>query len=556
MTWSNQLYYGDCRTVMQNFLLDSVDLIYLDPPFNSQRQYNSIYKDETNRPLPDEVDAFSDMWELDADTERAAREMPLLLRDSGMDEATVELWNIWLRALRYTRPQLLAYLVHMTERLILMHRILKPTGSLYLHCDPTASHYLKVVLDGLFRHDNFRNELIWKRTSAHNAARRYGPVHDTILFYSKSRHYTWNRVLQDYDQDYINRSYRYKDKDGRRYRVGDLTGAGTREGESGQPWRNHDPTAIGRHWAVPRSFPGSDDVPPGVVAGLDYLDAIGRIHWPSRGRGVPAFKRYLEDMGGMAAQDVLTDIQPALGNERMGYATQKPLALMERLIEASSNPGDVVLDPFCGCATTIEAAHKLGRRWIGIDRAFHAINRVVRLRLGERCGLIEGRDFTIDGVPETLEAANAKWRHNKFEFQEWAIETVDGFPTTRRTGDGGIDGRLYFHVPDEPELQSMTIEVKGGTHVTIAQVRALRGVLEREDAQMAGLILMRPRSPGQTRNFEREMADAGTMRVLGIDYPRMQMLTVEDILAGKRFYTPTVAGRHMPQPTMPGLPNA
>ena len=241
----NRLYYGDCRTVMQDFRLASVDLIYLDPPFNSQRQYNSIYKDETNQPLPDEVDAFSDMWQLDAETERSAREMPILLRDSGMDDATVELWNIWLRALRYTNPKLLAYLVHMTERLLLMHRVLKPTGSLYLHCDPTASHYLKVVLDGLFRHDNFRNELIWKRTSAHSGARRFGPIHDVILFYSKSNSYTWNRVLQAYDQEYINRSYRYKNDDGERYRVGDLTGAGTRDGESGQPWGGHDPTARG-----------------------------------------------------------------------------------------------------------------------------------------------------------------------------------------------------------------------------------------------------------------------------------------------------------------------
>ncbi len=556
MTWINQLYYGDCRTVMQDFRLASIDLIYLDPPFNSQRQYNSIYRDETGRPLPDEVNAFSDMWELDAATAEAARQMPILLRDSGMDDATVQLWNLWLRALRYTQPKLLAYIVHMTERLLLIHRVLKPTGSLYLHCDPTASHYLKVVMDGLFGHGNFRNELIWKRTSAHSGARRYGPIHDVILFYSKSNRYTWNRVYQPYDQAYIDRRYRYRDEKGEFYNEGPLTGAGTREGESGQPWRDYDPTAVGRHWAIPRRFPGGKNVPSGVLDALDYLDSIDRIHWPQRGRRVPRFRQYLDDMPGMAAQDVLTDIAPALGEERMGYATQKPLALMERLIQASSNPGDVVLDPFCGCATTLEAAHKLGRRWIGIDRAYHAINRVVRLRLGERCGLVEGSDFTIDGVPETLEAAHAKWRHNKFEFQEWAIESVDAFPSARRTGDGGIDGRLYFDVPGESTLQSMSIEVKGGTHVTIGDVRALRGVLERDDAQMAGLILMRPRSPGQTRNFELEMSDAGELRVLGTDYPRMQILTVEEILAGKRFYTPTVAGRHLPQPVLPGLPNA
>ncbi len=558
MTWTNQLYYGDCRTVMLNFPLNYIDLIYLDPPFNSQRQYNSIYKDETGQPLPDEVNAFADMWEYNSETERAAREMPILMQHSGMDDATVKLWELWLRALRYTQPRLLAYLVHMTERLLLMHRVLKDTGSIYLHCDPTASHYLKVVMDGLFGHGNFRNELIWKRTSAHSGARRYGPIHDVILFYSKSDRYTWNRVYQAYDREYVDGHYRYKDDDGRRYRTGDLTGAGTRDGESGRPWGGYDPTAAGRHWGIPRTFPGSESMPAGVIDGLEHLDAEGRIYWPKRTGGVPRFKRYLDEMQGVAAQDVLTDISP-IGSqaiERMGYATQKPLALMERLIEASSNPGDVVLDPFCGCATTIEAAHKLRRRWIGIDRAYHAVNRVVRLRLGERCGLIEDRDFTIDGVPETLEAAEAKWRHNKFEFQEWAIESVDAFPTARRTGDGGIDGRLYFHVPGEDRLQSMTVEVKGGVNVKIGDVRALRGVLERDDAQMAGLILMRPRSAGQTRNFQKEMADAGTLRVLGIDYPRMQILTVDEILAGQRFETPTVAGRHLPQAVLPGLPNA
>ena len=546
MTWIDQLYYGDCRTVMQDFRLASIDLIYLDPPFNSQRQYNSIYRDETGRPLPDEVNAFSDMWELDAATAEAARHMPILLRDSGMDDATVQLWNLWLRALRYTQPRLLAYIVHMTERLLLIHRVLKPTGSLYLHCDPTASHYLKVVLDGLFGHANFRNELIWKRTSAHSGARRYGAIHDVILFYSKPNRYTWNRVYQAYDQTYIDQFYTHHDDDGRRWRRSDLTGAGVvQHGATGQPWRGIDVSAKGRHWS--RS-----------PADLDRLDADGRIHWPRRKGGMPMLKRYLDEQPGLAAQDVLTDVRPIhnLSNERMGYATQKPLALMERLIQASSNPGDVVLDPFCGCATTLEAAHKLGRRWIGIDRAYHAINRVVRLRLGERCGLVEGADFTIDGVPETLEAAEAKWRHNKFEFQEWAIESVDAFPSARRTGDGGIDGRLYFDLPGESTLQSMTIEVKGGTHVTIGDVRALRGVLERDDAQMAGLILMRPRSAGQTRNFGLEMEDAGTMRVLGIDYPRMQVLTVEEILAGQRFKTPTVAGRHLPQAVLPGLPNA
>jgi len=552
----NRLYYGDCLTILQDFPLASVDLIYLDPPFNSNRQYNAIYKDETGRPLPDQLDAFCDTWELDDERERAIRAMPVLMRESGIDDDTADLWRLWMRALRHTQPRLLAYLSYMAQRLLVMHRILKPTGSLYLHCDPTASHYIKALLDAVFGHANFRNELVWKRTSAHNAARRFGPIHDTILFYSKSDRYTWNRVLQAYDPDYVKRFYRYTDDDdGRRYRVGDLTGAGTREGESGRPWRHHSPTAGGRHWAVPRSFPGSENMPSGVIAGLDYLDEIGRVHWPSRGRGVPAFKRYLDDMDGMAAQDIIMDIQPAYGRERMGYATQKPLALLDRLIEAGSNEGDVVLDPFCGCATTVEAAHNLKRRWIGIDIAIHAVKRVASVRLKDRLGLVEGEDFTVEGVPRDLEGARDLWERDKYHFQKWAVEQVDGFVTTKRTADGGIDGRLYFALPDDPDLQSMVLEVKGGRTVSIRDLRALHGVLENGEALLAGLIALNPLGPTQALNFARFAARAGTLDVLGIDYPRLQVLTVADILDGRRFKTPTVVGRHEPQPVLPGIPS-
>ncbi len=551
----NRLYYGDCMTIMQDWPLASVDLIYLDPPFNSNRQYNAIYKDETGRPLPDQVEAFCDMWELDTERERAIRTMPVLMRESGIDDAIAEFWRLWMHALRGTQPHLLAYLSYMAERLLIMHRILKPTGTLYLHCDPTVSHYVKALLDAIFGHTNFRNEIVWKRTSAHSSARRFGPVHDTILLYSKTNRYTWNRTFQPYDQSYIDSFYRYTDADGRQYRVGDLTGAGIRHGESGKPWGGHDPTQTGRHWAPPRRFPGGDQVPRPVLEALDHLDRIGRIHRPARG-GVPAFRRYLGDMRGVAAQDVITDIGPvsSQGRERLGYATQKPLELMERLIRASSNPGDVVLDPFCGCATTLEAAHRLERRWIGIDIAIHAIKRVARVRLNERLGLVEDQDYTVEGVPRTVEGAQDLWERDKYHFQKWAVEQVDGFVTTKRTADGGIDGRIYFAVPDDPSLQSMVVEVKGGANVSIVDLRALKGVLDADRAVMAGLIVMRPLGQTKARNFERFMASAGTMDVLGIDYPRMQVLTVAEILDGQRFATPTVAGRHEAQPVLPGTP--
>ena len=286
---------------------------------------------------------------------------------------------------------------------------------------------------------------------------------------------------------------------------------------------------------------------------LAALDAAGLIAWSNN--GVPRLKTYLVATKGTAVTDIIGDIPMASGKERMGYATQKPVALLERIIASSSNPGDVVLDPFAGCATTLEAAERLGRRWIGIDIAIHAVKRVAQVRLQDRLGLIQGQDFTVEGVPRTVEGARDLWQRDPYHFQKWAVESVDGFVTTRRTADGGIDGRLYFDLPDERDLQSMVLEVKGGRHVTISMVRDLRGVLERETAQLAGLIVLEPPGDRQRANFLREMAQAGDLEVHGIPYPRLQLLTVPELLAGQRFQTPTVAaGRHELQPTIPGMP--
>ena len=227
----------------------------------------------------------------------------------------------------------------------------------------------------------------------------------------------------------------------------------------------------------------------------------------------------------------------------LGYATQKPLALLERIIQASSNEGDTVLDPFCGCATTLEAAHKLNRKWIGIDIAIHAVKRVAAIRLQDRLGLVEGKDFAIEGVPRTLEGARDLWGRDPYHFQKWAVEEIEGFVTTRRTGDGGVDGRLYFALPNVKDLQSMAIEVKGGRDVSIRDLRALRGVLENDDALLAGLIIMDKMGDRKTQNFARFMAEAGEMDVLGMKYPRMQMLTVPEILDGKRFHAPGAVAR-------------
>ena len=539
MSTPGKLLYGDCLTHLRQMPKWSVDLIYGDPPFNSNRDYNSIYKDETGRPLPDMVEAFNDTWTLDAEKERAIRAMPVLMREVGIDDDVANFWRLWMNALRGTNPRLLAYLSYMTERLIHMKSILKPTGSLYLHCDPTASHYLKVLLDGVFDHANFRNEVVWKRTSAHSSARRFGPIHDVLLFYSAGSGYTWNTVYQPYDPEYVRKNYNQKDSRGR-FTLDNLTGAGIREGESGKPWGDYDPSAKSRHWAVPRK--AHPDLPGAPLQALDELDRIGRIYRPATKGGQPRYKRYLHEMPGVKAQDIILDINSLSRKERLGYATEKPVKLLDRIIRASSNPGDVVLDPFCGCGTTMEAAHRLDRKWIGIDIAIHAIKRVSRVRLEERLGLVKGEHFIIDGVPRDREGAVDLWKRDPYDFQRWAVEEVDGFVTAKRTADGGIDGRLYFGVQGRKDLASMALEVKGGKHVTIAHLRALRGVLETDSAEMAGLIVMHPLKPVQKRNFDRFTAEAGVFEVLDTQYDRMQVLTVDEILAGQRFHTPSVAG--------------
>ena len=530
----NKLYYGDCLTIMRDHIpRESVDLIYLDPPFNSNQEYNAIYRDETGRPLPDQIEAFCDLWELDEDRERALQHMPILMREAGVEDAAVEFWRTWIVALRNVQPRLLAYLSYMVERMLYMKVTLRPTGSIYLHCDPTASHYIKVMMDAIFGHRNFRNEIIWKRTGAHSDAKRMASVHDVLLVYSaREKGYTFNRRHAAYDPSYVSTRYKHRDPDGRLWMDGDLTANSLNGGKYQYEYKG-----VAAVWRVP-------------IETMEELSEADKLYFT--GRGGIRIKRYLDEMRGLPLTDVWNDIPPinSRARERMGYATQKPLSLLNRIIETSSNPGDVVFDPFCGCATTLEAAHNLGRRWIGIDIAIHAIKRVAKIRLEDRLGLVEGTDFTVEGVPRTLEGTRDLWERDKYHFQKWAIEQVDGFVTTKRTADGGIDGRLYFAESEGADLQSMIIEVKGGKNVGIGVLRQLRGVLEDDEAAMAGLIVMEPLGATKERNFRRSIVEAGDLDVMGVQYARLQMLTVDQILAGDRFLTPSVAGRRAAQPEL------
>lgn len=538
----NKLYYGDCLTIMQQMRKGSVDLVYLDPPFNSNRDYNAIYKDETGRPLPDQIEAFGDLWKLDDDRLRAIQMMPVLMREAGIEDHVAELWRIWMNALRNTNPQLLAYLSYMTERLLVLRGLIKPTGSVYLHCDPNASHYIKVMMDGIFGHDNFRNEIIWQRSTGKSLmTKRLPNSHDVILAYQASDKATWNNdaVFTPYDHSDLPEKtadkYKFKESDGRVYRLDSLINP-----NPNRPKLTYEFLGVTRVWRWTKER---------------MQEAHGKgLIVQTRPGTVPQLKRYLDEQRGIPLGDVWIDIPPlnSQAKERLGYSTQKPVTLLKRIIETSSNEGDVVLDPFCGCASTIEAAHLLNRRWIGIDIAIHAIKRVAKVRLEDRLGLKEGRDFTIEGVPHSMEGALDLWERDKHHFQKWAIEQIDGFVTSRKTADGGIDGRLYFSLPNDAHLKSMVLEVKGGRNVGISVVRDLRGALARDGALMAGLIIMHDLGDRKTLNFKKEMAEAGDMDVLGVRYPRMQLLTVEEILNGKRFLTPSVArGRGQAQPRLP-----
>ena len=384
---TNVIYCGDNLEVLPKYIADeSVDLIYIDPPFNSSRKYEVFWGEGVERR------AFDD---------------------------------------RYGNA--MAYLDWMRPRLAQLYRVLKPTGSFYFHCDWHVSHYVKVELDQhFFGFNNFQNEIVWYRSYAHNDPKRFGASHDVILFYSKSPRKTWNRLYGPYSQEHAEGSFRYVEPNGRRYQLVTLT-ASKPGGDTEYEWRGKRPPK-GRFWAYSR-------------ANLERFEKEGLIVYSKT--GTPRLKVYWDESKGVPLQSVWNDIRPigAHAKERLGYPTQKLLPLMERIVSASSKEGDIVLDAFCGCGTTLEAAAKLKRRWIGIDFSPTAC-RVMGQRLTDRLGLQEGRDFTVRDLPKT-EAQLRRMPH--FEFQNWAVLALGGVPNRVKVGDLGIDGWLY---PAEHERPS------------------------------------------------------------------------------------------------------
>jgi len=507
----NTLYYGDNLERLRKYIKDeSVDLIYLDPPFNSQRAYNIIFPDKTGKLSRAQIQVFEDTWFWGEESQQAFDD---IMRGSY----SLELKDMMKAFKEFMGPSnLMAYLTMMAVRLVEMRRVLKMTGSLYLHCDPTASHYLKIVLDQIFGVRNFRNEIVWKRSHTRSSIAKINRrAHDIILFYAKNEKYTYNLQylgLSETSQGI----YSKVDKKGT-YRTVPLLVSGKRGGVTGKVWRGIDPNVFGKdgmHWVTTHDK-------------LDNYDKQGLIYWGNKGKQQPQLKYYLEENLGVPSSDVWDDINYVQKKESMGFPTQKPVALLERIIQASSNEGDVVMDPFCGCGTAIVAAEKLGRKWIGIDVTHLAIS-LVKKRITDH---FPDAKFEVVGEPRSLDDAQALFKQSAFQFESWAVSLIGGQPyKSSGGGDTGIDGFLYFQ-DFEGNYHRIIIEVKGGGYQP-KDVRSLAHVLQREESPMGILIALEP----PTKGMLSAAAELGKWAVPGRrkSYPVLQIMTIQDFFDGKK----------------------
>jgi DNA modification methylase len=516
----NTLYYGDNLEILRRYVKDeTVDLVYLDPPFNSNQDYNVLFAEQDGKRSSAQIKAFGDTWRWDEGAARACREV---IEAGGRVSQAMQALSTFLGDTDMT-----AYLAMMAPRLQELHRVLKPTGSIYLHCDPTASHYLKMLMDAVFGPANFRSEIVWKRSSAHSdtkqGRRQHGRLHDVILFYTKGPTWTWNPVHTPYDPEYVEQFYKYVEpKTGRRYRLGDLTGPGG--AAKGNP--KYEVMGVTRFWRYSK-------------VKMEKLIREGRVVQTKPG-AVPAYKRYLDEMSGVSLQDMWTDLRPigAQAAERLGYPTQKPESLLERIILSSSDEGDLVLDPFCGCGTTVAVAQRLKRKWIGIDITPLAIT-LIRQRLQDA---FTGRvKYEVIGEPVSVSDAKALAAQDPFHFQTWALGLVGARPAEEKRGaDRGIDGQIYFHdSPKGRETRQIILSVKGG-HTSVKDVRDLSAVVQREKAEIGVLLTLEE----PTRPMRSEAGGAGNYTSpLGGKHPRLQILTIEQLLDGQRIDYPAASQR-------------
>lgn len=522
----NTLFYGDNLKILRDYISDeSVDLIYLDPPFNSNRSYNVLFKDESGQEMTSQIRAFEDTWHWVQSTEETLNNL-INHRAGEMMSALCQFMG---------KNQMTAYLVMMTVRLIELHRVLKPTGSLYLHCDPTASHYLKIVLDCVFGVENYVNEIVWERSTGKSLTSKSLPNnHDVIFGYSKTKDYVWNNdaCFTPYDEnnldDKTKKKYYHKDEDGRFYRLDSLINP-----NPNRPNLTYEFLGITKvwRWTKERMKSAYDE-------GLVIQTKPGNV---------PCLKRYLDEQRGKSFGDVWTDIPPinSQAKERLNYPTQKPVALLERIIKASSNENDIILDPFCGCGTAIIAAQQLNRKWIGIDIT-HLSIALQKYRLADSFKLVEKRDYKVIGQPEDLESARqlaSGDNDSRYQFQWWALSLIKAMPLGGETGskqgkkgsDKGIDGFINFIDEHNGKFKKVIVQVKSGK-VKSGDIRDLIGVVQREQAAIGVFITLE--SP--SRDMKEEAVKAGFYFSIGWNqnYPKIQILTIEELLNSQSVQMP------------------
>ncbi len=519
---TNRLFYGDNLDVLREHVpSQSVDLIYLDPPFNSNRNYNVIFGRNPDRThgTNAQIQAFGDTW---AWTPATAEQYAEML--SGSVPGRIADVLAALRAL-IGENDAMAYLVNMAPRLVELHRVLKPTGSLYLHCDPTMSHYLKIILDTIFGPENFRNEIIWERTGSKGyATRRLSSNHDVILGFQKSDKATWNQsaIFQAYDLENLDAKtagkYSHVDADGRRYRLDNLTGP-----NDPRPNLTYEVMGVTRRWRWSKDR-------------MDQAIRDGVVVQTKPG-SVPQRKSYLDEMRGRPLDDVWGDIPPinSQASERLGYPTQKPVALLERIIAMSGHEGDVVLDPFCGCGTTIDAAQRLGRTWVGIDVTYIAVD-LIEKRLLHTFGASVSDTYEVLGIPRDLDGARRLFEQSPFDFERWAVSRVNGTPNEKQVGDKGVDGVVRFFTDTKGSTGRVLVSVKGGKTIGPQFVRDLLGTVQTQRAEMGSLITLSP----FTRGMKDAIDHAGTYHwpINGHPFPRAQIRTIEDLLGGHKLNAP------------------
>jgi DNA modification methylase len=528
------LRVGDNLGLLGELASSSVDLVYLDPPWNPKADYNVFFRNAAGQRSEAQRRAFAGTWTWGPVPQDHYDYLTRTARHRGKVPAPMSALVTALRDSLGESP-IFAYVVEMSIRLVDLHRVLRPTGSLYLHSDPTVSHYLKLILDSLFERRNFRSEVIWKRTGSHNSpyAYRFGPAHDVILYYARSPEAKFLGAHGPYSAEYVASHFRHHDERGR-YQDVALTGPGIVEGgDSGKPWGGYDPRKVGRHWQPAsyvykkyRALTGDDLARHPFLERFDRLDEAGLIYWTKQ--RVPRYRFYLDDAPGVPLQDVWTDIAPinSQAHERTGWETQKPLALLERSIAASSRLGDVVLDPFCGCGTALDAAESLGRRWIGMDISWDAI-AVMKARLRGRFGI----EVDVDGSPVDVDSArqlSLQKPNGRDQFEAWALTLIDAVPhggPQRKGADQGADGVITFSGVSGLDLA--IVSVKSG-HVQASDVQKLKGAMERHGGAMGVFVTLD--EPSGPMKIEAATAGKYASPVSGKEYERVQLLTIADLL--------------------------